>query len=332
MVKQLLDEVKSAPLDDAARVRLAEIHERSIKELEDGLAPELVEELERINLPFPGERHALGRGAADCPGPAGRLARRALPRHPDGHRGAARRPGARLRADAAPPAAARNRDRARRHHRRERRTARRRRAQAAARIPRSHPNPPIRTTVPASTSRATLGFFSAARQGRKDDAELGKGLWRRAHDRFTRGLDRYHQVLEGVEDEALYAELVDIANELSALAAAGPAGLRGGPAAVAQRWTRHPGRPGRRPPGPVHGRKFPGHHGRGGGDAPARRRAGPGGCGLGAAPRRIGAWSRSTTPNGGLRSCRGAHVALTGASAHAPDAAPIPVFPVTRLA
>ena len=53
MIKQLLDEVRSAPLDDAARVRLAEIHERSIKELEDGLAPELVEELERINLPFP---------------------------------------------------------------------------------------------------------------------------------------------------------------------------------------------------------------------------------------------------------------------------------------
>ncbi|MET3952934.1 bacterial proteasome activator family protein [Arthrobacter sp. UYEF36] len=55
MMKQLLDEVRSAPLDDAARLRLAEIHERSIKELEDGLAPELVEELERITLPFPGE-------------------------------------------------------------------------------------------------------------------------------------------------------------------------------------------------------------------------------------------------------------------------------------
>ena len=53
MVRQLLEEVKSAPLDDAARGRLAEIHERSIKELEDGLAPELVEELERISLPFP---------------------------------------------------------------------------------------------------------------------------------------------------------------------------------------------------------------------------------------------------------------------------------------
>jgi hypothetical protein len=53
MLKQLLEEVKSAPLDDAARLRLAEIHERSIKELEDGLAPELVQELERIHLPFP---------------------------------------------------------------------------------------------------------------------------------------------------------------------------------------------------------------------------------------------------------------------------------------
>ncbi len=62
-----------------------------------------------------------------------------------------------------------------------------------------------------------MGFFSAARQGRKDDAELGKGLWRRAHDRFIRGLDRYHQILEGVEDEALYAELLAVGNELSSL-------------------------------------------------------------------------------------------------------------------
>src|SRR6478735_1500355 len=59
MLKQLLDEVKSAPLDDAARARLAEIHERSIKELEDGLAPELVQELERIQLP-PGTMIAPG--------------------------------------------------------------------------------------------------------------------------------------------------------------------------------------------------------------------------------------------------------------------------------
>lgn len=52
MIKQLLDEVRSAPLDDAARARLAEIHERSLHELEEGLSPELVEELRRIALPF----------------------------------------------------------------------------------------------------------------------------------------------------------------------------------------------------------------------------------------------------------------------------------------
>ena len=52
MIKQLLDEVRSAPLDDAARARLAEIHERSLRELEAGLSPELVAELHRITLPF----------------------------------------------------------------------------------------------------------------------------------------------------------------------------------------------------------------------------------------------------------------------------------------
>jgi hypothetical protein len=56
MIRQLLEEVKSAPLDDASRQRLKEIHRRSIKELESGLAPELVEELERLTLPFTGEQ------------------------------------------------------------------------------------------------------------------------------------------------------------------------------------------------------------------------------------------------------------------------------------
>ena len=55
MIKQLLEEVRAAPLDEASRGRLREIHQRSIKELEDGLAPELREELERLSLPFEGE-------------------------------------------------------------------------------------------------------------------------------------------------------------------------------------------------------------------------------------------------------------------------------------
>jgi Protein of unknown function (DUF2587) len=52
MVKQLLEEVRAAPLDTASRNRLREIHENSIKELSDGLAPELRDELSRLSLPF----------------------------------------------------------------------------------------------------------------------------------------------------------------------------------------------------------------------------------------------------------------------------------------
>jgi Protein of unknown function (DUF2587) len=52
MIRQLLEEVRAAPLDEKSRARLKEIHESSIKELEDGLAPELVSELERLSLPF----------------------------------------------------------------------------------------------------------------------------------------------------------------------------------------------------------------------------------------------------------------------------------------
>ena len=55
MIRQLLEEVKAAPLDEASRNRLKQIHRASIKELEAGLAPELVEELERLSLPFTDE-------------------------------------------------------------------------------------------------------------------------------------------------------------------------------------------------------------------------------------------------------------------------------------
>jgi hypothetical protein len=52
MIRQLLEEVRAAPLDEASRNRLREIHQSSIRELEQGLAPELQEELERLSLPF----------------------------------------------------------------------------------------------------------------------------------------------------------------------------------------------------------------------------------------------------------------------------------------
>jgi hypothetical protein len=55
MIKQLLEEVRAAPLDEASRARLKEIHKSSIAELEKGLAPELISELERLSLPFADE-------------------------------------------------------------------------------------------------------------------------------------------------------------------------------------------------------------------------------------------------------------------------------------
>src|SRR5438067_13224021 len=52
MIKQLLDEVRQAPLDEASRTRLREIYETSVRELAEGLSPDLREELERLALPF----------------------------------------------------------------------------------------------------------------------------------------------------------------------------------------------------------------------------------------------------------------------------------------
>jgi len=52
MVKQLLDEVRNAPLDEASRTRLREIHEQSVRELASALSPDLAAELDRMALPF----------------------------------------------------------------------------------------------------------------------------------------------------------------------------------------------------------------------------------------------------------------------------------------
>ena len=52
MIKQLLEEVRQAPLDEASRGRLREIYEESVRELSSGLSPDLQEELARLALPF----------------------------------------------------------------------------------------------------------------------------------------------------------------------------------------------------------------------------------------------------------------------------------------
>jgi len=52
MVRQLLEEVRQAPLDEAGRARLREIYELSVKELAEGLSPELRDELAQFAMPF----------------------------------------------------------------------------------------------------------------------------------------------------------------------------------------------------------------------------------------------------------------------------------------
>jgi Protein of unknown function (DUF2587) len=52
MVRNMLEEVRRAPIDDAGRRALREIHERSIHELEDVLSPDLKQELCEVVLPF----------------------------------------------------------------------------------------------------------------------------------------------------------------------------------------------------------------------------------------------------------------------------------------
>jgi hypothetical protein len=52
MIKQLLDEVRQAPLDEATRGRLKEVYDTSVKELAQGLSPDLRDELARLTLPF----------------------------------------------------------------------------------------------------------------------------------------------------------------------------------------------------------------------------------------------------------------------------------------
>jgi len=55
MVRSLLEEARRAPLDDAGRRLLREIHERSVRELEGILSDDLKSELAEVSLPFASE-------------------------------------------------------------------------------------------------------------------------------------------------------------------------------------------------------------------------------------------------------------------------------------
>lgn len=62
-----------------------------------------------------------------------------------------------------------------------------------------------------------MAFFSRLREQRAATRELGEGVWRRAHDRFTRSLDRVFQVTEGIGDDEVYNQLMAQANEMADL-------------------------------------------------------------------------------------------------------------------
>ena len=52
MIRTLLNEVRDAQLDAKSRTRMREIYETSIKELADGLSPDLQDELKRLATQF----------------------------------------------------------------------------------------------------------------------------------------------------------------------------------------------------------------------------------------------------------------------------------------
>ena len=60
-----------------------------------------------------------------------------------------------------------------------------------------------------------MKILARRRQAKRLDKELGNGLWRQAHDRYVRGLDRFHQILDGVEDDEVHNELVRVGDVLA---------------------------------------------------------------------------------------------------------------------
>lgn len=55
MVRQLLEEIRAAPLDPESRDRLKEIYESSVGELSEVLSPDLRAELDRLSFDFEGK-------------------------------------------------------------------------------------------------------------------------------------------------------------------------------------------------------------------------------------------------------------------------------------
>ena len=54
MIKEVLQDVRQTPSDEAGRKRLKDIYERAVRELRDGLSPDLQEELSTLTIPLEG--------------------------------------------------------------------------------------------------------------------------------------------------------------------------------------------------------------------------------------------------------------------------------------
>lgn len=52
MTRAMLDEARQAPLDEGGRLRMAEVHARSVSELEEVLSDELQEEFKEVMVPL----------------------------------------------------------------------------------------------------------------------------------------------------------------------------------------------------------------------------------------------------------------------------------------
>ncbi len=56
MTRAMLDEVRQAPIDEGGKTRLAEVHARSLAEMREVLAPDLLEEFDEIMVPLSGDQ------------------------------------------------------------------------------------------------------------------------------------------------------------------------------------------------------------------------------------------------------------------------------------
>ena len=183
MIRQLLEEVKAAPLDEASRNRLRRSTGPRSRSSRPGSRPSWSRSSSGCRCRSP-TRHPVRGRAADRAGPAGRLARGAVPRHPDRDlRPADGRPRP-ARADAPGAAAGHDADEAAQPGRPAAAPPARSRAAAAActssdRPPPYQPEPPLTPMSESATGGRPRGHLSTPMSGRRVRRRTRAGRSRR---------------------------------------------------------------------------------------------------------------------------------------------------------